>query len=201
MSRFLVAAIVLAGVAGSGPVPAVAPRCTAPARLVLAPPWLAASRWALVERTALTIVALGSSTTEGVGASEPARTDHAQLAALLEERLPHVLVRVLNRGVGGEIMADDRLRLDRDMLAPTADLVIWQLGINAALREIRPARVRDKLRQGLCDDRSVRRRPPAQVGCRLPLSRRAGRGSARRGHRPRRAAAALRLMAPPRRDA
>lgn len=115
----------------------------------MAPPELAASRRALLERASLTIVALGSSTTEGIGASDPALSYPAQLAALLQAWLPHQSVTIHNRGVSGETVADNLVRLDRDVLGLASDLVIWQVGTNDALRDIPPARVRDELLAGL----------------------------------------------------
>jgi lysophospholipase L1-like esterase len=86
----------------------------------------------------LTIVALGSSSTQGVGASRPERSYPSRLAALLQAELPGVRVRVLNRGVGGEMAPQMVARLDRDVLAERPDLVIWQLGTNSVLRDIDP---------------------------------------------------------------
>jgi acyl-CoA thioesterase I len=99
---------------------------------------------------ALTIVCLGSSSTQGVGASAPGRTYPAQLEAILEERLPPGLrVDVVNRGVGGEVVADNLRRLERDVLALRPDLVIWQVGTNDALRGLPQAEVRARLEEGL----------------------------------------------------
>lgn len=98
---------------------------------------------------ALTIVCLGSSSTQGVGASSPARTYPAQLEAVLAGRLPGLRVRVVNRGVGGETVADNLRRLERDALGPRPDLVVWQVGTNDALRGLPPAEVRVRLEDGL----------------------------------------------------
>ena len=48
------------------------------------------------------IVAIGSSSTEGVGASSPAANYPSQLRALLETSLPRDEFEVINLGVGGE---------------------------------------------------------------------------------------------------
>jgi acyl-CoA thioesterase-1 len=87
----------------------------------------------------LTIVAFGSSSTEGIGASRPDRSYPSRLAALLKEQLPGMEIRVLNRGVGGEMAPQMVARLERDVLAARPDLVIWQLGTNSVLHDIDPA--------------------------------------------------------------
>jgi lysophospholipase L1-like esterase len=96
-----------------------------------------------------TIVALGSSSTQGIGASDPRLTYPAQLEQLLLSRLPGRRVVVVNKGIGGETVADNLLRLDRDVLALQPDLVIWQVGTNDALRGLEPATVRDEIVAGV----------------------------------------------------
>jgi lysophospholipase L1-like esterase len=83
----------------------------------------------------LVIVALGSSSTAGYGASTPAGAYPSRLAAELRERLPGIKVEVLNKGVGGESDVDMLKRFDRDVLSFKPDLVIWQLGTNAVLKD------------------------------------------------------------------
>ena len=51
---------------------------------------------------ALVIVAIGSSSTQGVGASDQAHTYPALLAEELRRRWPRLAVTVVNKGVGGE---------------------------------------------------------------------------------------------------
>ncbi|WP_207536764.1 SGNH/GDSL hydrolase family protein [Sabulicella rubraurantiaca] len=125
--------------------PALAAPC-APAGVQLpAIPALASA----LERGSLTIVAFGSSSTEGAGASS------AGLAypALLEERLrlawPGVALRVVNAGRSGETSAEMLARMERDVLAERPDLVIWQAGGNEALRGREPAEFAAVMRQGL----------------------------------------------------
>lgn len=82
----------------------------------------------------LTIVAIGSSSTQGVGASTPSLSYPSRLQEELRERLPAIEIRVLNRGIGGQDVAEELKRLDRDVVAEHPDLVIWQVGTNAVLR-------------------------------------------------------------------
>jgi lysophospholipase L1-like esterase len=82
----------------------------------------------------LLIVAVGSSSTAGTGASGPDKTYPSQLQADLRRRFPGEDVTVLNRGKGGEDAGEELARLDGDVVAAHPDLVIWQLGTNAVLR-------------------------------------------------------------------
>lgn len=86
----------------------------------------------------LSIVAFGSSSTEGVGASAPSAAYPARLEAGLRRALPHLgsRITVTNRGIGGEAVDEMLARLDRDVIAPHPDLVIWQTGSNDALRGV-----------------------------------------------------------------
>jgi acyl-CoA thioesterase I len=82
----------------------------------------------------LTIVAMGSSSTLGIGASAPPMSYPSRLEGELRDRFPAVEIRVLNRGIGGQDVGEELNRLDRDVIAEHPDLVIWQVGTNALLR-------------------------------------------------------------------
>lgn len=97
----------------------------------------------------LTIVALGSSSTAGAGASRPEFSYPSRLAALLATRLPGFAVRVVNRGVGGEEAAAMVKRIDRQVLPEKPDLVIWQVGSNSVLRNTDPEAVMAAVHQGI----------------------------------------------------
>jgi lysophospholipase L1-like esterase len=79
-------------------------------------------------------VALGSSSTEGAGASGPGATYPARLEAALRAAWPGRLVEVSNAGRSGETSAEMLARLERDVLARRPQLVVWQAGGNEALR-------------------------------------------------------------------
>jgi lysophospholipase L1-like esterase len=83
---------------------------------------------------ALTIVAIGSSSTAGAGASSPAHNYPSQLALELQHRFPNSKITMINRGVNGEEVADMLKRFDQ-VVAARPDLVLWQLGTNSVLRE------------------------------------------------------------------
>jgi acyl-CoA thioesterase I len=83
----------------------------------------------------ITIVAIGSSSTSGAGASSPAATYPSRLALELQQHLPRLSITVLNRGVGGEEVADMLKRFDSAVVAAKPDLVLWQLGTNSVIRD------------------------------------------------------------------
>jgi acyl-CoA thioesterase I len=85
---------------------------------------------------ALKVVALGSSSTYGTGASEAAATYPSRLEVELGQLFPGVHFKVINKGVPGEVAADMVGRLERDAIAPAPDLVVWQTGTNDALRDL-----------------------------------------------------------------
>ncbi|MGD9542894.1 MAG: SGNH/GDSL hydrolase family protein [Methylocystis sp.] len=79
------------------------------------------------------VLAIGSSSTQGVGASSPAASYPARLELALEQRFPGAIVEVINAGKAGET-ADrtlERLNVELDRVEP--DLVLWQVGTNDAL--------------------------------------------------------------------
>jgi lysophospholipase L1-like esterase len=83
---------------------------------------------------ALVIVAMGSSSTQGVGASDQAHTYPALLAEELQRRWPYLAVTVMNKGRGGETAEQMLARFPRDVLSYRPQLVIWQTGSNHALQ-------------------------------------------------------------------
>jgi acyl-CoA thioesterase I len=97
----------------------------------------------------VTVVALGSSSTAGAGATGPEASYPSRLAVALENAFPHQPITVLNRGVNGEEVPEMLARLDRSVLAEHPDLVIWQLGTNAVLRDRDGAAEGPLIRQGL----------------------------------------------------
>ena len=67
------------------------------------------------------IVAFGSSSTEGAGASKPSASYPSRLAEELARWFPDNQITVLNRGVGGNDAADMLARLDSDVIAERPD--------------------------------------------------------------------------------
>jgi acyl-CoA thioesterase I len=83
----------------------------------------------------LKIVALGSSSTYGAGASTSAASYPSRLADELARRFPGHEIAILNRGVNGNEAADMLARLDTAVIAEKPDLVLWQVGTNSVLRD------------------------------------------------------------------
>lgn len=79
------------------------------------------------------IVALGSSSTEGVGASTPQASYPSRLEGELRRLWPNVPVTVVNKGIGGEQARQMLARFHHDVLDEKPDLLIWQTGTNSAL--------------------------------------------------------------------
>jgi len=88
----------------------------------------------LDSQEAITIVAVGSSSTGGSGASSPSFAYPSRLERELRQRFPGTPVTVINRGINGEEAADMMARMDA-ILELKPDLVIWQLGTNGILRD------------------------------------------------------------------
>ena len=108
--------------------------CAAPPTLTRIEPALARAAARIEQAKALTIVAVGSSSTQGVGATDPSLNYPSRLETALKQRLPGVAIRVINRGKGGEDAEEEFARLQRDVIAEHPDVVIWQVGTNAVLR-------------------------------------------------------------------
>jgi len=110
---------------------------------------LPVSRAAIDAGRPLTVLAFGSSSTEGAGASEKHRAYPARLEARLQAAFPGVALRVLNRGRGGEDAPEMLARLDAEVLAEKPDMVVWQAGANAALKGLDPEAFRASMETGL----------------------------------------------------
>jgi acyl-CoA thioesterase I len=81
------------------------------------------------------IVALGSSSTYGAGASTSAASYPSRLTEELARHFPGLEITVLNRGVNGDEVEDMLARLDKAVIAEKPDLVLWQVGTNSVLRD------------------------------------------------------------------
>jgi lysophospholipase L1-like esterase len=81
------------------------------------------------------IVAIGSSSTAGAGASSPEASYPSRLEAELTQHFLWHDITVLNRGVNGEEAPDMLARFEANVIAEKPDLVIWQTGTNSVLRD------------------------------------------------------------------
>jgi lysophospholipase L1-like esterase len=83
----------------------------------------------------IVIVAIGSSSTAGAGASSPAASYPSKLQEELRRQLKGHSVTVINQGVNGEEVTDMLKRFDTAVVAAKPDLVLWQLGTNSVIRD------------------------------------------------------------------
>jgi len=123
--------------------------CNAPADLVRLVNPLKRVAQRIAAGQPLTIVAIGSSSTAGAGASSPAMNYPSRLAVELQAMYPNLSITVLNRGVNGEESHDMLARFDRDVFAQNPDLVLWQVGSNSVLRDRPLHEANASLREGL----------------------------------------------------
>src|SRR5215831_12316685 len=127
---------VLAGLLGATPVRAEADQaCSAPDALMRLDRAISHTAARIAEGRSLKVVALGSSSTVGIGASSPANSYPSRLEAELREQYPDMQIEVINRGVGGEDAREMLARLDKSVIAERPDLVLWQVGTNAIVDE------------------------------------------------------------------
>jgi lysophospholipase L1-like esterase len=89
----------------------------------------------LANEKPIKIVAIGSSSTAGAGASSPEATYPSRLERELGEHFSGYDITVLNRGVNGEEAPDMLARFDASVVAEEPDLVLWQVGTNWVLRD------------------------------------------------------------------
>src|SRR6266481_3036852 len=95
------------------------------------------------------IVAFGSSSTVGYGTTSPEFTYPNRLAAQLHRQYPSADITVVNRGQGGEDAPEMMKRLQVAVLDMKPDLVIWQVGTNAVLRNLDPAETAKLVEDGI----------------------------------------------------
>jgi acyl-CoA thioesterase I len=81
------------------------------------------------------IVAIGSSSTAGAGASSPAASYPSRLEVELRRHFPGHALTVINRGVNGEEASDMLARFDSGVIPEHPHLVLWQVGTNSLLRD------------------------------------------------------------------
>ena len=95
------------------------------------------------------IIAFGSSSTQGFGTTSPEFTYPNRLAKQLRRHYPSADITVVNRGKGGEDAPEMMKRLQTEVIDMKPDLVIWQVGTNAVLRNLDPAETALEVEDGV----------------------------------------------------
>jgi lysophospholipase L1-like esterase len=103
----------------------------------------------LVDGDPVVIIAFGSSSTAGTGASAPEFTYPNRLAAQLKRHYPTASITVVNAGIGGEDAPEMMKRLQTAVIDQHPDLVIWQVGTNAVLRDLDPDATANQVEEGV----------------------------------------------------
>jgi len=109
--------------------------CSAPADVLRLAQPLTHTAARLARHEPLTIVAVGSSSTYGAGASSAAASYPSRLAVELKALFPKETINVLNRGVNGDEVPDMLKRFADGVIKEKPDLVLWQVGTNSVLRD------------------------------------------------------------------
>jgi len=109
----------------------------------------------LVSGEPITLVAIGSSSTAGAGASSAAASYPNRLAIELKQRFPNHSFTVINRGVGGEEVGDMVKRFDSAVISAKPDLVLWQFGTNSVIHDHKIGDHDTSIRDGLKKIRSI----------------------------------------------
>jgi lysophospholipase L1-like esterase len=131
------------------PVGNVPDTCAVPGelqRLQFALPRMAAL---LRDREPVRILAIGSSSTAGVGASVAAHAYPPRLRDALVRLLPGAEITVRNDGIGGEVASTTLVRMRKSVEDWKPDVVLWQLGTNDAMRHISVEAFSQTLREGV----------------------------------------------------
>jgi lysophospholipase L1-like esterase len=102
----------------------------------------------LIAGQPVVIVAFGSSSTQGFGSSAPEFTYPSRLAAQLKRQYPGADITVINAGKGGEDAQEMMKRLQTAVIDVRPDLVIWQVGTNAVLRDLDPTETARLVEEG-----------------------------------------------------
>jgi acyl-CoA thioesterase I len=126
-----------------------ASRCKAPQELVKFNAPLRALSDAFGKMHDIKIVALGSSSTAGSGASSTKACYPSRLEVRLNERYPEKHFEVINFGVGGQLASQMLPRISSQVLPLRPSLVIWQTGVNDAIRGVGIDKFRKVLELGI----------------------------------------------------
>jgi lysophospholipase L1-like esterase len=104
---------------------------------------------ALASGQPVLILALGSSSTQGIGASSPTASYPVRLQAELQQRFPKSKITVENLGIGGQLATDMLPRIRQQVVPRKPTLVVWQTGVNDAMRLVKVEQFRQTVTTGV----------------------------------------------------
>jgi len=108
-----------------------------------------ALRRAVRSKSSIKVLAIGSSSTAGVGASSQSSTFVSRLETSLEGAVRGREFDVVGRGRSGEVAESAADRMRNEVAETKPDLVVWQVGTNDALRHVSLDKFRRCLRTTL----------------------------------------------------
>jgi hypothetical protein len=94
----------------------------------------------------LKVVAIGSSSTAGAGASSPSGSYPSRLEGELGRQFPGHRITMVNSGRNGDEAVDMVARFEKAVIEENPHLVLWQVGTNSLLRD-RPLNERSTILQ------------------------------------------------------
>lgn len=127
--------------------------CHVPDTVAWSGKFAASLQRALTTEPEVRIVVLGSSSTAGTGASSSQMSFVEQFHRALGAQ-SHRRIRVFNAGVRGDTTADMLRRLRKDVIDRKPALVVWQTGVNDALKRVPIDRFSSELAQGIAELKS-----------------------------------------------
>jgi acyl-CoA thioesterase-1 len=124
----------------------LSPECRVPGSKLYTIASLRGVKAALMEQRVIRVLAIGSSSTTGVGASSPRASYPERLEGELEKMFSDdVEIEVINRGISGEIASGAADRMRNTVAEVDPDIVIWQVGTNDALARVEVERFSSSL--------------------------------------------------------
>lgn len=131
-----IAALMALGPVSVGALESADNPCQAPAAMVASAGPMPHLESLLKARKPIRVLAIGSSSTVGVGASSPKFTYTSLLETELEKAFKGLDIKIITRGVSGEIADATAERIKLEVALNRPNLVLWQVGTNDALARV-----------------------------------------------------------------
>jgi hypothetical protein len=135
--------------------PGLAAECSTPSEMFFFEPMLPRTVAALSAGKPISVVAIGSASTEGRAAGGPEFAWPKQLGLTLAEEFPGVKISVVNLGTARQTAEDMVARFAKEVIPLAPALVIWETGTVDAVRSVDNGRFRDTLQTGLTQLKAV----------------------------------------------